>query len=89
MVDGMGPVAAFRVATGDSHGAILAGGKRRGLYLWRTDGSDSVARPAVETVVFGGTRLQYVACGGAITAVVTEDSDLYVWVNELWKTTSR
>jgi len=79
LVDSMEHVAAFQVAAGDSHGAILAGGARAGLYLWRTEGSDSVARPAVDTKTFASTRLRHVACGGALTAVVTEEGQLFVW----------
>lgn len=79
LVDSMEHVAAFQIAAGDSHGAILAGGTRAGLYMWGTDGSDSVARPAVETKTFASTRLRHVACGGALTAVVTEEGQLFVW----------
>ena len=79
MVDGMEHVPVFQVAAGETHGAMLAGGKRAGLYLWRTDGFDGVARPVLETVAFGSTRLRHVACGGALTAVVTEDGQLFVW----------
>ena len=79
IVDSMESVAAFQVAVGDTHGAILAGGKRAGLYMWRSDGADGVARPSVETVTFANTRLQHVACGGDLTAVVTEEGQLFLW----------
>ena len=79
IVDNMERVAAFQVAAGDAHGAILASGRRAGLYLWR---ADSGARPTLETNYFGTTRLRHVACGGALTAVVTEDGQLWAWALE-------
>jgi len=78
VVDGMERVAVFQIAAGEAHGALLAGGKRAGLYLWGCEGSD-VARPILETAAFGSTRLQHVACGGALTAVVSEGGQLFVW----------
>lgn len=83
VVEGMGSVAAFQVASGDSHGAILAGGKRAGLYLWEGSGvSESVVSPKLETVNFADMRLQSVACGGPLTAVVSEEGHVFLWAQK-------
>jgi hypothetical protein len=76
---GMADIAVIKVAPGYMHGAVLAGGRRAGLYTWQLSPEGDILRPKLETEHFQDVAIRDVECGGDFTVVVTEGGEALVW----------
>jgi alpha-tubulin suppressor-like RCC1 family protein len=68
-------------AAGELHGALVATGNRRGLYMWKLSTSDSMAKPTLETKVFSEERFRDISCGGPIGCAATESGECFMWAH--------